>query len=72
MGWVRDAPAQTILSFSALYKSNPIWLQDSILNINFLKDCQWIGISSIDVWLMYIYETAHQPEVKYIPSSHVS
>ena len=28
--------------------------------------------SSIDAWLMYIYETAHQPKAKYIPSAFIA
>ena len=47
---------------------NPISLSQALECLWFLKDCEWIDISSIDIWLMHVWESLPLPEARYIPS----
>jgi hypothetical protein len=56
------------VTITELYSMNPIQLGQALHCIQYLKDHEWIDITSIDIWLMRVWETLPQPEARYIPS----
>ena len=54
-----------------LYNMNPLRLENAIQCIGSLKDGSWIDMTSIDIWLMHVWEALPLPAARYIPSSFI-
>ena len=55
-----------------LYHINPIYLDQALYCIKYLKDRVWIDHSSIDIWLMRLWDSLPQPQARYIPSIFIT
>ncbi|MDX6295993.1 MAG: hypothetical protein QOH50_5252, partial [Kribbellaceae bacterium] len=50
---------------------NPIRLSQALRCLKYLKHKVWIDITSIDLWLMSIWELLPVPEARYIPNAFI-
>ena len=50
---------------------DPVLLSQALRCLKYLKNREWIDISSIDIWLMNVWEAIPQLEARYIPSAFI-
>ncbi len=61
-----------IYAYSDFYKTDPIHLTQIIRCLEYLKDRAWVDISSIDVWLLLVWNSIPEPSAIYIPSVYMN